>query len=204
VPVWCDRSATLSAINIRLKWMKRLWVGGQEAKDAVITTKQRSLEPLRRVRDGPPPRARSRKRIIYAGRLRLRLVQDRGAKELTKFVQENVANGAVERTDGWKAYDDLQMLGYTHEPLVLDGDPERTEAHLPMIHIAFSNLKTWLLGTHHTLDLTTCRYLNEFVFRFNRRFYPMMAFSSALGLAAHASAPTYKNLYSGDWTHPAS
>src|ERR1700681_3719751 len=26
-PVWCDRSATLSAINIRLKWMKRLWVG---------------------------------------------------------------------------------------------------------------------------------------------------------------------------------
>jgi hypothetical protein len=27
----------------------------------------------------------------------------------------------------------LQMLGYTHEPLVLDGDPERTEAHLPMI-----------------------------------------------------------------------
>jgi hypothetical protein len=37
--------------------------------------------------------------------------------------------------------------------LVLDGDPERTEAHLPMIHIAFSNLKTWLLGTH---QLTSC------------------------------------------------
>src|SRR5450755_4625616 len=34
----------------------------------------------------------------------------RGA--LTKFVQQNVAKGAVVRTDGWKAYDDLQMLGY--------------------------------------------------------------------------------------------
>ena len=46
-------------------------------------------------------------------------------------------------------------------------------------------------------------YLNEFVFRFNRRFYPMTAFNSALGLAAHASAPTYKKFYSGDWTHRA-
>jgi hypothetical protein len=45
-------------------------------------------------------------------------------------------------------------------------------------------------------------YLNEFVFRFNRRFYPMTAVNSALGLAAHASAPTYKTLYSGEWIHP--
>jgi len=66
--------------------------------------------------------------------LRLRLVPGRGAKELTEFVQENVANGAVVRTDGWKGYDDLMKLGYSHEPLVLDADPERTDAHLPMIH----------------------------------------------------------------------
>jgi hypothetical protein len=67
-----------------------------------------------------------------------------------------------------------------------------------------SNLKTWLLGTHHGVSPHHLQaYLNEFVFRFNRRFYPMTAFNSALGLAAHASAPTYKNLYSGDWTHPA-
>ena len=72
---------------------------------------------------------------------------------------------------------------------------------LPGLH---SNLKTWLLGTHHGVSPHHLQaYLNEFVFRFNRRFYPMTAFNSALGLAAHASAPTYKNLYSGDWTHPA-
>ena len=63
--------------------------------------------------------------------------------------------------------------GYAHEPLVLDGDPERTEAHLPMIHIAFSNLKTWLLGTHPGVSHRHLKaYLNEFVFHFNRRFYP--------------------------------
>ena len=37
-------------------------------------------------------------------------------------------------------------------------------------------------------------YLNEFVFRFNRRFYPMTEFNSALGLAANAKAPTYEML----------
>ena len=36
-----------------------------------------------------------------------------------------------------------------------------------------------------------------------RRFYPMTAFNSALGLAAKASAPTYDMLYSGEWIHPA-
>ena len=96
-------------------------------------------------------------------------------------------------TDGWTGYDDLEALGYVHKPLVIDGDPERIEAHLPMIHIAFSNLKSWLLGTHHGVSHRHLQaYLNEFVFRFNRRFYPMTAFNSALGLAAHASAPTYK------------
>lgn len=79
----------------------------------------------------------------------MRLVPNRGAKTLTGFVQENAAKGAVVRPDGSQAYDELAALGYSHEPMVLDGDPERTDAHLPMIHSAFSNLKTWLLGTHH-------------------------------------------------------
>jgi hypothetical protein len=45
-------------------------------------------------------------------------------------------------------------------------------------------------------------YLNEFVFRFNRRFYPMTAFNSLLGIATRVEAPTYDALYSGAWTHP--
>jgi hypothetical protein len=73
-----------------------------------------------------------------------------------------------------------------------------------MIHIAFSNLKTWLLGTHHGVSQQHLQaYLNEFVFRFNRRFYPMTAFNSVLGLATQAMAPTYETLYSGEWIHPA-
>ena len=57
--------------------------------------------------------------------------------------------------------------------------------------------------THHGVSHQHLQaYLNEFVFRFNRRFYPMTAFNSVLGLASHAAAPTYETLYSGEWTHP--
>ncbi len=78
------------------------------------------------------------------------------------------------------------------------------KAHLPTIHRVFSNLKTWLSGTHHGVSQQHFQaFLNEYVFRFNRRFYPMTAFHSVLGLVVRAVLPTYEELYSGKWIHPA-
>jgi len=158
-----------------------------------------------RAGDGPQVHSEGKrgKRALYAGRLRLRLVPSRSAEDLTAFVKTNVTKGTTVRTDGWQGYDGLTTLGYIHEAVVLDGDPQKTEAQLPMIHRVFSNLKTWLLGTHHGVSQQHLpAYLNEFVFRFNRRFYPMTAFNSVLGLVAHTVPPTYAELYSGKWVHP--
>ena len=130
------------------------------------------------------------------------LVPNHSAKALTGFVQENVVKGAVVRTDGWGGYDELTKLGYAHEPMVQGGDGEKTDAHLPMIHIAFSNLKTWLMGTHHGVSTPHLpAYLNEFVFRFNLRFYPMTTFASILGVGVNLVGPTYRGLYDGTWDH---
>ena len=145
------------------------------------------------------------KKLVYAGRLRLRVVGSRGAYDLNNFITENVAKSSTVRTDAWLGYGQLNSLGYVHDQLTLAGDPEKADGHLPMIHLVFSNLKTWILGTHHGAigQHHLQAYLNEYVFRFNRRFYPMTAFNSVLGLAAHAPSPTYAELYSGDWQHPA-
>jgi hypothetical protein len=60
-----------------------------------------------------------------------------------------------------------------------------------------------LIGIHHGVSAQHLQaYLNEFTFRFNRRFYPFNAFRSLLGIAGDVKAPTYAELYSGDWTHP--
>ncbi len=120
------------------------------------------------------------------------------------FVTDNVTKGSVVRTDGWH-YDELKAAGYRHIGIPLHGDPEATDAHLPLIHLIFSNLKTWILGTHHgTSQQHLQAYLNEYTFRFNRRFYPMTAFNSVLGIAARTVPPTYESLYSGEWEHPGS
>jgi hypothetical protein len=145
------------------------------------------------------------KRRIYAGRLRLRVVTDRSAATLTGFVKDNVVTGATVRTDGWTGYPGLSSAGYHHDVFSLGGDPDKAEAHLPMIHLVFSNLKTWIRGTHHgRIEAKHLQaYLNEYVFRFNRRFYPMTAFHSVLGIASRSVPPTYAQLYSGEWTHAA-
>ena len=145
------------------------------------------------------------KKAVYAGRLRLRVIENRSAEACTGFITGNVAPGSKVRTDANPSYAPLNALGYFHDPMILNGDPEKAEAHLPMIHLLFSNLKTWVNGTHHgRIESHHLQgYLNEFVFRFNRRFYPMTGFNSVLGLAAHTVPPTYEELYSGEWQHPA-
>ena len=63
----------------------------------------------------------------------------------------------------------MPSWGYTHtveKTSVLDG-----EEILPNVHRVAALLKRWLLGTHQhfCLDGHLQAYLNEFVFRFNRR-----------------------------------
>ncbi len=145
------------------------------------------------------------KRRVYAGRLRLAIVADRSAKSLVPFVTANVARGAKVKTDAHDGYRDLcEKHGYSHDILAMRGDPKAAERHLPMIHRVFSNLKTWLYGTHHgrVEPHHLQAYLNEYVFRFNRRFYPMNSFNSVIGIAARVAPPTYAELYSGEWAHP--
>jgi ISXO2-like transposase domain len=89
--------------------------------------------------------------------------------------------------------------GYDHHAIAECCDPEVAEQFTPMIHLVFSNLKTWLNGVS-AKHLQA--YLNEFTFRFNRRFYPFNAFRSLLGIAGGVEAPTYADLYSSAWTHP--
>ena len=75
------------------------------------------------------------------------------------------------------------------------GDPQVAEEFMPIVHLVFSNLKTWLRGIHHGVSPQHLQaYLNEFTFRFNRRFYPFNAFRSLLGIVGDVTAPTYAEL----------
>ena len=157
---------------------------------------------------GPPGRGAEGKVIVagavdirgkYANRVRLRVIPNVTQETLTSFVKENVEEGSTIRTDDWMGYNKLAQAGYHHE---IDSD-------LVHIHRVFSNLKTWLLGTHHGVSPQHLQaYVNEYTFRFNRRGTPMAAFQTVLGLTKERLGPTYEGLYGvkkgrKDWVHPA-
>ena len=140
-----------------------------------------------------------RKKGRYAERLRMAIAPDRSAKSLRGFVESAVALGTRIITDDGS----VTGRGYDHQAVAQRGDPAVADEYLPMIHTVFSNLKSWLNGIHHGVsDKHLQAYLHEFTFRFNRRHYPFNAFRSLLGIAGGANAPTYAELYSGEWSHP--
>lgn len=159
-----------------------------------------AIEVRRREPDSPLDK---RKHGRCAGRVRLAVVPDRSGEVLGGFVEAAVEPGAMVVTDDWSGYASLKRRGYDHHSIAQCGDPEIADEFLPISHMVFSNLKSWLLGTHHGVSRKHLQaYLNEFTFRFNRRFYPFNAFRSLLGNAGGAAGPTYAQLYTGEWRHP--
>src|SRR3954447_3722817 len=134
-----------------------------------------------------------------SGRVRLAGIEDLSAASLVPLVEASVDPGSTVLTDGWQGYAPLRR-GYDHRPSTV-GDPRNASVLLPRVHRTFSNLKTWLKGTHHGVSAKHLpSYVDEFVFRFNRRRTPMAAFQSLLGLSTRHAPTTHKMLYAAEST----
>ena len=100
-------------------------------------------------------------------------------------------------SDGWSGYAKLKDV--RHDPRIIG--PMAAHVVLPWIHRVFANAKRWALGVYHGLRAPHLqRYLDEFVFRFNRRRTPMAAFQSLLGLSTQHATTTHKMLYAAEPT----
>jgi len=108
------------------------------------------------------------------GRARMQILTDASAATLHPFITAHVEPEARVITDGWAGYRGLAKLGYTHEPRSQRAARARGDDPgelLPGVHRIASLVKRWLLGTHQGSvdDAHLQSYLDEFVFRFNRR-----------------------------------
>lgn len=128
------------------------------------------------------------------GRVRLAVIENASATSLRAFLKASVTSGTAVKTDSWSGYPGAP--GVVHESHVVG----TMAAHivLPWAHRIFSNLKTWALGVYHGLRKEHLQaYLDEFVFRFNRRPTPHAAFLTLLGIGLAIEPATYKILGSG-------
>ena len=125
----------------------------------------------------------------------MQLLADASAASLTPFVSSSVAPGAIVHTDGWAGYSGLRGAGFDHQPRKQRARFPDREWVLPRAHRSLSNLKTWLQGTHHGVSPQHLQvYLDEFVFRHNRRRTPLAGFQTLLGLGAAHEPTTYHEL----------
>jgi len=128
-----------------------------------------------------------------SGRLRLAVLSDASGKSLGGFLKQTTAPGAIIHTDGWSGYKGLRKAGFDHRPRSQRAEPG--EKLLPRAHRAVSNLKAWMLGTHRDVSNEHLPvYLDEYVFRHNRRRTPMAAFQTLLGLGARHGPETYDQI----------
>ena len=110
-----------------------------------------------------------------------------------KFTDEAIAKGSEIRTDGLNIYNHLSKNGYSH--VRKDYDPKNQPEHLHWLHILISNAKALIGGTFHGLDsLHLQRYLDEFCYRFNRRWFSSGVFSHLVMACAYSGKITYDEL----------
>ncbi len=132
-----------------------------------------------------------------SGRCRMAPLADASGDSLRALLLDNVDEGSRVITDGWQSYRPATRDLYVHEPLVGASGADASTL-LPGVHKVASLAKRWLLGTHQGAvdDAHLASYLNEFVFRFNRRHSRSrgLVFYRVLELAAAHDPVRYRDL----------
>ena len=103
------------------------------------------------------------------GRIRISIISDAKSETLIRAIKTMVEPGSTIRTDELSSYPSITKHGYHH--VAIDRESAVGEDPTPLVHRIASLLKRWLLGTHQGGVRKThiAAYLDEFVFRFNRR-----------------------------------
>jgi len=138
------------------------------------------------------------KRGAASNRLRMAVIPDFTQATMLAFVQQHVAPGSTVFTDGLKAYAGLQPAGVRH---VARTQPPKTALRrgtpsvVPLADRAVGNPQQWLTGTYHGVSKAQLQvYLDEFVFRHNRRRQPTAAFQTLLGLGSGHTPTPYRQI----------
>ena len=127
----------------------------------------------------------------FMGRLRLAVIEDYTKETLHGFVGAHIDPDATLKSDGMPSYCGAPVAHHRRHVI----GPMAAHVLMPDIHIVFANLKRWALGVYHGLRKKFLQsYLDEFVFRFNRRRNLFGACRTLLKRAALTKPSTYNML----------
>jgi transposase-like protein len=116
---------------------------------------------------------------------KMQVVPNLKGTTIAKFAKCSIAEGSAVQSDAYRSYRKPLAEKYLHEYQVFDADSEM----LHWLHIIIGNAKAFVLGTFHGLGEKHLQsYLDEFCYRFNRRFFHGEIFSRLACAVASSSA----------------
>ncbi len=127
--------------------------------------------------------------------VKLEELEDITQQYVIPAIELGVEPGSLIKSDGAVTYVAVRGKGYELNQSSYNQFPEQTVAHLKWLNTLTSNLKRFLISTHHGVFPKYRRsYLAEFAYRFNRRYWPHQAFDRLLYACLHGEPKTLPEL----------
>jgi hypothetical protein len=128
-----------------------------------------------------PKQGKKPKKINH---IKMQIVTDLKADTAVEIVKEQIDSKAELTTDDSKTFYKLYQAVESHKAQIIK--PEDLQKILPWVHISIANVKRLLLDMHHQLKKEYLQYyLNEFCYKFNRRYFGEKMFDRLVFAAAN-------------------
>ena len=115
------------------------------------------------------------------------VINDLKSNTITPIIERSIEKNTVVDSDNSTSYVKFEELGMEHKPEIIPKD--KVNEMLPWVHIAISNAKRLLLDIYHDIEPQYLQsYLNEFCYKYNRRYFGDKLFDRLLIVCA-----SYKN-----------
>lgn len=118
------------------------------------------------------------------GYFKMEVLNKVDSENVNQFIKRNTVGEVVLFTDRNTAYVNLEKVVDTH--FTVAAGKEETNDTLRWVHKAISNLKRNLLGIYHMVTFKYLQnYLNEFVYKLNRRYFGEKLFERLIIASIH-------------------
>lgn len=130
-----------------------------------------------------------------AGFAKMSKVDSMSGSDIGRVAGDHLKNNSKVKTDGWLAYRSaLKEQNLGHEYVVVGSGKEAPKL-LPWVHTMLANIKGNIRGIHRGVSHKHLqRYLDEFCYRFNRRFWEDQLFGRVLCACMNTRTVTYSDL----------
>ena len=143
---------------------------GSQHKTSVLVMAESSLPKT------PPAKMYSKPKSV--GHIKMQVIDDFKASTITGKIKQGTDGNADVTTDGFSSYASLEKNGVasSHHAVVTD-DKRSVGKALPEVHISINHAQRSILDTYHDIKAEFLQlYLNEFWYKFNRRYFGFRLF----------------------------